>query len=467
MGTEWTWQHVLRSDPAGATQAEAGFAAVARAAARLSAVVDRIGQAPWSGDAAEQFRDYAAVLGRSIRDVEEAADAGRSAAAAAGADLEALRGPAGDAATLLNQLSAADAQVRAGQPVDRLPELEAEAIGALKRVRAERGDTLDTLASKVGGGIERLLDRPLPPECDSDELTVMTLNVGGGAGNSGLSSDGMDEGDVDELARRIVAQDVDVAALQEVWQMDVARLERELEERTGEDWDLHFVQASSKFRTDDGLFEPGYPDQPFGQVIAVRRGDGVAYSELVGTEKLDEPGDDGSDGRAAISVRVHTDNGGVVDVATAHTDYDGVSEADRAGQIDQLREFAEAGADGNPVIITGDLNHAMTGDGRPSRALQDYVDAGYTDASDIGPTEQYGDGPRRLDYIFTGPDLTAGDPERVQGDSPDHEGQDHDLSDHDGIVVDVEVPVSGRSPTDPPPNRDFDDDADHRPDNDY
>lgn len=466
MGAEWTWRQVLVSDPAGATNAQTGFVGLAREAERLAAVVDRLGRAPWTGEAAETFRGHAAAVGRSVREVQEAAEECRSAAAGAAADLEALRRPAGEAATLLNQFSAAAAQARAGGPSDGLPELKDQAIAAAQRVRAQRGDVLDAVAGAVRGPIERLPDCPPPPKSGSDELTVMTLNVGGGFGNSGLSSDGMDEGDVDELAERIAAGDVDVATLQEVWQMDVADLERELEERTGDDWDLHFAQASTKFRTDDGLLEPGYADEPFGQVIAVRRGDGVAYSELVGAEKLDEPGADGSDGRAAISVRVHTDNGGAVDVATAHTDYDGVSEADRAGQIAQLREFAEAGADGNPVIITGDLNHTMTGDGRPSEALQDYLDAGYTDAGDIGPTSQFGDG-RRIDYIFTSPDLTTGDPDRVQGDSPDEEGQDHDLSDHDGIVVDVAVPINGPDPNDIPPNWDFDDDADHRPDNNH
>lgn len=467
MRAEWTWQQVLGSDPAGGTHAQAGFAGLAREAERLSAVVDRLGRAPWTGTAADAFRGHAAVLGRSVRDVQEVAEECRSAVAGAAADLEALRRPAGDAATLLNQLSAAAARARAGGPLDELPELKAQAIAAAQRVHTQRGDLLDALAGAVRGPIERLIDCPLPPNSGSDELTVMTLNVGGGYGNSGLSSDGMDPGDVDELAELIVAGDVDVATLQEVWQMDVAELERELEELTGDDWDLHFVQASTKFRTDDGLFESGYADEPFGQVIAVRRGDGAAYSELVGTEKLDEPGDDGSDGRAAISVRVHTDNGGVVDIATAHTDYNGVNEAERAGQITQLRQFAEAGADGNPVIITGDLNHTMTGEGLPSDALQDYVDAGYTDAGDIGPTNEWGDGERRIDYIFTSPDLAAGDPGRVQGDSPDEEGQDHDLSDHDGIVVDIAVPISGSAPGDIPPTWDFDPDADHRPANNH
>ena len=47
----------------------------------------------------------------------------------------------------------------------------------------------------------------LPPERNgrpaTDELRVMTLNAGGGWKNELFNSDGMDPGDVDELARRI------------------------------------------------------------------------------------------------------------------------------------------------------------------------------------------------------------------------------------------------------------------------
>lgn len=275
----------------------------------------------------------------------------------------------------------------------------------------------------------------------SDGLRLMTLNAGGGYGNMIYQSDGMDPGDVDELARRIANQDVDVATLQEVWAMDVPELERQLEQITGDNWDLHFALASTKVRSDDDWAGTVYFDQPFGNVIAVRTGDGVARSELVGSQKLDAPGDDGSDGRVAISVRVFTDDGASVDIVTAHTDYNGVTAQARAQQIEDLRTFAERGADGRPVIITGDLNDTI-GSGDPSsRALQDYRNAGYADIGDIGPTSDYGDG-RRIDFIFASDGIEASAPARVQGDSPDEAGEDHDLSDHDGIVVDVQVPVS-------------------------
>jgi endonuclease/exonuclease/phosphatase family metal-dependent hydrolase len=272
----------------------------------------------------------------------------------------------------------------------------------------------------------------------------MTLNVGGGAGNMVYKSDGMDPGDVNELALRIANEGVDVATLQEVWKMDLPELERQLEHITGDDWDLHFAQASTKVRSDDDWAGTVYPNQPFGNVIAVRKGDGVTHSEVVGEQKLDAPGDDGSDGRVAISVRVYTDDGATVDIATAHTDIDGVTPEARGQQIEDLRKFAEQGANGGPVIITGDLNDVIGNDDPSSRALRDYVDVhGYTDAGDVGPTSVFGHG-RRIDYIFTSGGITAGAPQRVEGDSPDKAGEDHDLSDHDGIAVDVQIPITGQ-----------------------
>lgn len=274
----------------------------------------------------------------------------------------------------------------------------------------------------------------------SDDLRVMTLNVGGGWKNELFNSDGMDPGDVDELARRIAGQDVDVATLQEVWAMDVPELERQLERITGDEWDLHFAQASTKVRCDDDNGGTLHLGQPFGNVVAVRLGDGVARSELVGRQKLDEPGDDGSDGRVAISVRVFTDDGASVDIVTAHTDYGDVSEQARARQIEDLRTFAEQGAHGGPVVVTGDLNDTIGDDDPSSRALRDYVaQHGYTDAGDVGPTSDFGDG-RRIDFIFASNGLETGTADRVQGDSPDQGGEDRDLSDHDGIVVNVRIP---------------------------
>src|SRR5688500_1154553 len=102
-----------------------------------------------------------------------------------------------------------------------------------------------------GGGMGKIIDHSSSPQAlppnetrppRTDDLRLMTLDVGGGAGNMVYESDGMDPGDVNELALRIANEGVDVAALQEVWKMDLPELERQLEHITGDDWDLHFAQ---------------------------------------------------------------------------------------------------------------------------------------------------------------------------------------------------------------------------------
>lgn len=311
------------------------------------------------------------------------------------------------------------------------------------------------------------------PNSLSDDLTVMTLNAGGNAtGNEPWDSNGMDPGDVDELAQRIVDGDADVATLQEIWQMDVSALEEKLEEMTGDEWDMHFVEASGKIRYDDDWEGTIYTSQPFGNLIAVRRGDGVAYSELAGTEKLDGSGDewDGSDGRSAVGVQIHTTNGGTLDIATSHTDAsDDISSAElRAQEIEQTRELAEQHAGDGPVVVTGDFNSTRQSTAETGDALNDFVDDGYTDAGGaIGPTSVLGNN-RPIDYIFSSGELGVSDPERVQGDSPDEDGEDRDLSDHDGIVVDVSVPIDhDAEPTSAdeiPRDGDFDDDQTYLPD---
>ena len=72
---------------------------------------------------------------------------------------------------------------------------------------------------------------------------------------------------------------------------------------------------------------------------------------------------------------------------------------------------------------------------------------GYDDAgAPAGPTH----GDKSIDYIFTSDGLDHSGAEIVPGDHPDIPGDDDHLSDHDGIVLELD-PDSGGDPTENDP----------------
>jgi endonuclease/exonuclease/phosphatase family metal-dependent hydrolase len=92
-----------------------------------------------------------------------------------------------------------------------------------------------------------------------------------------------------EIAQVIADEDVDVVTMQEMFGQDADDLERELRERTGDEWTVYFGEASEKPYWSDGFRPRGF-NEPFGNAIAVRHGGNVETSEYVDTHKLDVPG---------------------------------------------------------------------------------------------------------------------------------------------------------------------------------
>lgn len=312
----------------------------------------------------------------------------------------------------------------------------------LRRFAGDKSAT-DHWVGMVGDAFERAGGGGPDQSVEQTGVTIVDMNVGQGHKNVVKpwedASEGTDPGDMDEIARRIVDGHADVATLQEVFFKDSASLKLALEQQTGDEWDIYFGTASHKWQENDNWTHTMYPNMAFGQLIAVRHGTGITSSEKVARRKLDEPGDDGSDGRAMLQVRLHLENGGVLDVATAHTDYDGVTEDAMGQQVRDVRTIAERLSGGGPLVVTGDFNHTIRDHNPSGDALREFTDEGYSDAGNIGRTSEYGHG-RRIDYVFVQDGLHSGTPHRVQGDSPDHRGEDHDASDHDGISVTVDVP---------------------------
>ncbi|MQA86821.1 MAG: hypothetical protein GEV03_19865 [Streptosporangiales bacterium] len=139
---------------------------------------------------------------------------------------------------------------------------------------------------------------------------MLNLNVGQGYGNAPWDSGGTDPGDIDEIAQLIADEDADIVTLQEVFGRDLDNLQEELEERTGDQWEVRFEGASSKIQWDDDWQGTFHPNEPFGNAVLVRTGDvigGVGESDKV---RLDVEGDwvaegvEDGEGRAATETEV-------------------------------------------------------------------------------------------------------------------------------------------------------------------
>lgn len=129
----------------------------------------------------------------------------------------------------------------------------------------------------------------------------------------------------------------------------------------------------------------------------------------------------------------------------------GADDQERADQINTAVDtLAETPGD---TVFTGDLNIDYDSpreghDGVPERDTESAQavgrlesELGYENAGDAaGPTANYGDEPDdgQIDYVFTSPGLVPENARKVEGD-PEH---NEDLSDHDGIAVDIAIPPS-------------------------
>lgn len=122
-------------------------------------------------------------------------------------------------------------------------------------------------------------------------VRLLNFNIGQGAGNSPGDSAGTDSEDISKIAGVIAGQDTDIATVQEVFKHDIYNLEEELENRTGDNWDVRFEEASKKYHAnDDWPIIGDIVNAPFGNAVLVREGDvieGTGDSERV---KLDVEG---------------------------------------------------------------------------------------------------------------------------------------------------------------------------------
>jgi hypothetical protein len=125
-------------------------------------------------------------------------------------------------------------------------------------------------------------------------VRLVNLNIGSGNDNNNFGDNpGVAPEEVDDLAARLSRENADIVTMQEVFADDLDGLEEELERRTGDEWNVHFGEASDKPRYTDPLSwgDPDHISDSFGNAVLVREGEEIAGSETVGDPiKLDEPG---------------------------------------------------------------------------------------------------------------------------------------------------------------------------------
>lgn len=129
-----------------------------------------------------------------------------------------------------------------------------------------------------------------------------------------------------------------------------------------------------------------------------------------------------------------------LNVYTTHVHSEGPFERGSPGDVERARQITMAadhmGRQPGSTIFTGDLNEKVDGNvnTQSSDAIRQIRDRlGYDDtgagAPNGGKTSVNGTS-RRIDYVFTSPDLVGGDGRVVDGGT----------SDHHGIVTDVGIP---------------------------
>ncbi|MEQ4301090.1 hypothetical protein ABNF97_06815 [Plantactinospora sp. B6F1] len=268
---------------------QAGQAAENAATTVGTAARQTLHEEGWAGDSADS---YAAHQSRVTADLDAVAGAATSVADA----LDYLAGVlAFNQELLLTERGRLSGIRSTGQGADLAfhPADETQAalvrdsIASAREIRARVDDeiALKKATFSTAYGTLAAIEQTWRPRT----IGMLNLNIGQGYKNEPFNSEGTDRGDMDLIAQIIAGSNVEVATLQEVFGSDVERLERELRERTGDDWTIYFGEASEKPYWSDGIRPVGL-HEPFGNAIAVRHGDAIAGSAHTDTIKLDVPG---------------------------------------------------------------------------------------------------------------------------------------------------------------------------------
>lgn len=277
----------------------------------------------------------------------------------------------------------------------------------------------------------------VPPT--SDEVTLLNLNIGMGYKDDLGNERGTEIDEIEAIARIIANSDADIVTLQEVWGLDRiigndhyrGMLEAELHRLTGRDWHLYYSETTTTQLKDGDRVV--MDDIPYGHLVAVQYGEGITNSHQLYDQEINV---EAREPRRVLGVQVHTDGGGVLNVAGTHIstqDGSGSSDGEQARQINAIHDIVTN--DGVPTVVAGDFNQ-RPGNSDAGQALGGFTSGGYTD---VGRDERATHEAGHIDHVLTESGLRPHNVSIVEGD-PDGSGGGSQLSDHDGILVDLDVP---------------------------
>lgn len=250
------------------------------------AALEVVNSEAWTGDAADSYDEHRRKLTGDVGEI----------GAWAGSVADALEAIAGVLTSAQNQLTDQWAALTATVPAIRgegevtfQPADAGQATAVTNAIDAAnlvRAWVDEELVMKEAAFATTLTDIVMIKDTWRDQtVRLVNLNIGSGNDNLNLGDKpGVAPEEVDDLADRLVDQDADIATLQEVFEGDAERLERELEERTGDEWNLHYTEASEKphITSPADLLTPAdNMSQSFGNAVLVREGDLIAGSQTV------------------------------------------------------------------------------------------------------------------------------------------------------------------------------------------
>ncbi|WP_378733893.1 hypothetical protein [Nocardia brasiliensis] len=274
------------------------------AADTITSTANRVlGGEEWTGKAADRYDRHRRKL---IPDLDDCADLAGKVAQALGECVQTLEFNQNSMIIARSPLQAkmrwhaqSDGRHTFYPEDDEQTKMANELVKTYNDIRGRVDQKLNAQLAVLNSAVDRL--RGWERTWAAKSLRMLNYNIQqGGGGNKPWPWDhqGTEEGDLGQLAQRIIDGKVDVATLQEIFKDSAGKLQDELNKRAapGENWEVHFGKGSSKWHWDE------FGKNDFGNAVVVRTGNGVTTGGSTVTDL--GPGDEG---RSTTKVRINVE----------------------------------------------------------------------------------------------------------------------------------------------------------------